>query len=458
MPKHSLFYTVEEKCESFGELLSSFLDGASREKIQRIWAVSAYYDKDSIRQLIKHIENRGIKKPELFIVIGTINNKELKVLQKIQKTEIGTKFKEGSGIRVTNCGRLFHSKGYLVETSKNRMCAIGSMNLTQNGLNKNEEILTYSRYADSEATPPLVESFKKYVKTWRSSNRSKEIGAVSEGEEGILWLPENKARNNAHDKFRQKNPEFPDNLSGPAVQQYFKKLGLHKLNNPKLNNEKKFTLDLYKLLFQECRFRPESYKHDGATLRSSGAGWRSGVGYYRASKHVKAPKPKKNKRHFAYSAHFDVTSASLPNQTYHCDVWIYLDTRSSAEKRLTSFLNVRVEDKQKKRDNLQLYVSKPGWKNIQKGQYWKIYHDGSMGAKKDEKRIKQETVLSKVHKFRRDHWIKTPSWSEGKEVVHLGNLPIAKKAPWKNFNSKIFLARLLHYAVIRADIKFSDAK
>lgn len=455
-----LMSTPAEKFESFGELLGKLLsDGASDYKIKRIWAISAYYDKESIEQLIAYINSCSSKKPELFIVIGTINSGELKVLQKIQKTKFGNEYKEGSGIRVTNCGHLFHSKGYWVETTnRNGMCAIGSMNLTQNGLNKNEEILTYSRYTHSRV-PALVASFKKYVKTWHSSNRSKEIGVVSEGEEGILWLPENKARNNAHHKFRQENPEFPGNLSEPTVQQYFKKLGLHKLNNRrKLDNEGKFTLALYKLLFQECRFRHEPCKLDGVTLRSIGAGRRSGVGYYRASKHVKAPKPKKNKRHLAYSAHFDVTPASSPNKTYHCDVWVYLDSRRSAEKGLTSFLNVRVENKQKKVDNLQLYVSKPSWKNIWKGQYWEIYHDGSMGAKKDGKRIKQKTVLSKVRKLELDHWIKTPSWSEGKEVVHLGNLHVAKKVTWKNKNSRDFLARLLHYAIIRADIKFRGKK
>ena len=430
----------------------SFLEGASDHEITRIWAVSAYYDIDSIKQLIAHIKSRGSKKqkPELFIVIGTVKKGKKEGLKALQEMEFG-KFKQGSGIRVTNCGSLFHSKGYLMETAQNGMCAIGSMNLTQNGLKKNEEILTYFRYEHSEDPLPLVESFKKYVKTWRSSNRSKEIGAVSEGEEGILWLPENKAQNNAHDKFRQENPEFPGDLSKPAVQQYFKKLGLHKLNNQELGNESEFTLALYKLLFQECRFRSEPCKLDGVTLRSIGAGWRSGVGYYRASKHVKASKPKKNKRHFAYSAHFDVSPASSPNKTYHCNVWIYLDTRSSAEKRLTSFLNVRVENKQKKRDDLQLYVSKPGWKNIRKGQYWKIYHDGSMGARKNKEGIKHEEVLRAVRNARCDHWIE-PGWIEGNEVVCLGKLPVAKRATWEK--SKVFLAQLLHYAIIRADIKF----
>ena len=251
-----------------------------------------------------------------------------------------------------------------------------------------------------------------------------------------------------HDKFRQENPEFPVIADGP-VRLYFKELGLHELNNQKLENEKKFTLALYRLLFQECRFRPEPYKSRGVTLRSIGAGWRSGVGVYRASKHVKASKSGKNKRHFAYSARFDVTSVSLPNQTYHCDVWVYLDSRSSADG-LTSFLNVRVENKQKERDDLQLYVSKLSWEKIwnKKSQYWKIYHDGSMGAREGGRGIKHEEVLKEVRDKGYDDWIED---LEGKEVVYLRNLPVAKNATWRR--SRNFLARLLHYAIIRANIK-----
>lgn len=446
----------KEKFKSFGDLLS-FLSGASDHEITRIWAVSAYYDIESIKQLVEHIESRSSKKqkPELFIVIGTIKKGKKEGLKALQEMEFG-KFKQGSGIRVTNCGSLFHSKGYLVETAQNGMCAIGSMNLTQNGLKKNEEILTYFRYEHSEDPLPLVESFKEYVKTWRSSNRSKKIGAVSEGEEGILWLPENKARNNAHDKFRQENPEFPDIADESAVQQYFKKLGLHKLYNRKLDNEQKFTLALYKLLFQECRFRRKPY--EGVTLRSIGAGWRSGVEHRWNKK--KAPKPGKNKQQFAYSAHFDVTSAYLSDQTYHCDVWVYLSRRARGQ---TSILNVRVENEQKKVDNLQLYVSKPGWENIWNGQYWKIYHDGTMARKKG-KGIKHEEVLRAVKNAGYCDWIEDASWwSEGKKVVSLCKLPMAE-ATWGNSKkilARKFLERLLHYAIIRADIyfrKFSRAK
>ena len=451
----------EEKFESFGELLSS-LDSTSREKIKRIWAVSAYYDTESIKQLIDHVKSRISKKqkPELFIVVGTINSGELKALQKMK---FGNEFKKGSGIRVANCGLLFHSKGYLVETARNGMCAIGSMNLTQAGLKKNVEILTCFQYKHSRV-PALVASFKDYVEACRLDGLSKEIGAVSKGEPGIRWL----ARNHPCDKSMQENeefvqendsngwlpPEFPDIADESAVQQYFGEgeEGLNfppELNDSGFDNDRKFTLALYKLIFEECRKNPDKHEHDEVTLQYRDAEWRRGLKHYHATWHEKVGN---RMQHWACSARFDVT---LKGEGLTCDIFVYpywsRDKSGFRDTFRGISLVVRVENKQKKVADLQLLVSKPGWGNIwnDEGQYWEIYSDGSMGQ------IKRDVVLSAVRKTRRDHWIKKPSWSK-KELVHLGKLPVAEKVTWRN--SRDFLARLLHYEIIRAKIKFSRAK
>ena len=453
----------EEVFESFGELLS-FLDGTSREKIKRIWAVSAYYDIESIRQLIDHIKSCSSKKQklELSIVVGTINSGELEVLQEIQKTEFGNEYKKGSGIRVTNCGLLFHSKGYLVETSRNGMCAIGSMNLTQAGLNRNVEILTCFQYKQARV-PALVASFKEYIEACRSDGLSKEIGAVSEGEPGVRWL----ARNHPRDKSMQENeefvqendsngwlpPEFPDIADESAVQQYFGgEEGLNfppELNDPGFDNDRKFTLALYKLIFEECRKNPREYEHDGITLQYRDALWRTGFKPYLATWHEEVGN---RMQHWVCSVRFDVT---LKGEGLTCDILVYpYWSRDKSGFRGTFrgiSLVVRVENKQKKVADLQLLVSKPGWGNIwnDEGQYWEIYSDASMGQ------TKREVVLSAVRKTGRDRWIKKPSWSK-KELVHLGKLPVAEKVTWRN--SRDFLARLLRYEIIRAKIKFSRAK
>lgn len=447
MSMHLYSNTSEEKFESFGCLFRKLLsDSTASRKITRIWAVSAYYDIESIKQLIAHIKSRISKKPkpELFIVIGTIKHKGLEELKKVK---FGNEFKEGSGIRVTNCGRLFHSKGYWVETTRDGMCAIGSMNLTKYGLKEHEEILACSQYKRSKALPPLVKNFKSYVEDWRSDEMSKEIRAVSQGEKGIRWLPENevwdekrkefiyagkriRATKRAQNEFVQgndSNGSLSPGIADKLVQQYFKKLGLRK---NQLVDERKFALAFYKLIFEKCRFRPKPYKHGGDTLRSI--------------------KPRKNKQHFTerfgYYTHFDVTFASLPNQTYHCKVGLYLG-HSFRVGRLTSILNVHVKNEQKKFVNvLQLNVSRQGQKNVREGRFWKICSDGSMG-RKGGKGIMHEEVLRAVEDKRCD-WIE---WSEGKKVVCLGNLFMAEEVTWRN--SGKFLMQLLHYAIIRARIK-----
>ena len=455
MPMHLMATPAEEVFESFGELLS-FLDGAPREKIKRIWAVSAYYDIESIKQLIDHIKSRIGKKqkPELFIVVGTINSGELEALQKMK---FGNEFKKGSGIHVT-CGPLFHSKGYLVETTSNGMCAIGSMNLTQAGLKKNLEILTCFQYKHSKV-PALVASFKEYVEICRSDDLSKEIGVVSEGEKGIRWLARNHPRDKSteeNEEFVQKNdsngwlpPEFPDIADESAVQRYFgEELGFPpELNYPEFDNDRKFTLALYKLIFEECRENPDKHEHDEVTLQYRDAEWRRGFKPYQATWHEEVGN---GWIHRACSVRFDVT---LKGEGLTCYMFVYpYHSRSRKHPGFRGLsLVVRVENKQKKVADLQLLISKPGWENIwnDEGQYWEIYSDGSMGQ------VKREKVLSAVRKAGRGSWIKKPSWSK-KELVYLGKLPVAEKATWKN--SRNFLVQLLHYEIIRANLKFSRAK
>lgn len=437
--------SAEEKFGSFGCLFRKLLsDSTASRKITRIWAVSAYYDMPSIHQLVELIDHIRNQKPELFIVIGTIRIGELEALQEM---EFGNEFEKGSGIRViTNHARLFHSlfhsKGYLVETAnRNGMCAIGSMNLTQAGLTNNEEILTYSRYTRYSKVPPLVAGFRKYVEAWRSDERSKEIGAVSEEKEpGIRWMPKGWKESSQGNDYLNKwlPPKFPDIADEPAVKpipavrRYFEKLGLPGLNDSNLVNEREFTLALYKLLFQECSKNSDKCKREGVTLQYRDALWRRGF-----RDRYKTKNDEVGKR-LTCSARFDVT---LEGERLSCYIFVYLTGKSSIR------LGVCVG----KTDNgvLQLNVSKD-WEKIgdNKGQYWKVYHDGSMSMTEEMGRGREcKTTLSEV-KARHGHWIKE---SKGKELVYLRELYVAKEVTW--MNSRDFLARLLHYAIIRAKIK-----
>ena len=382
------------------------------------------------------------------------------------------KFKQGSGIRVTNCGSLFHSKGYLVETGKNGMCAIGSMNLTQNGLKEHEEILTYSQYTHSRV-PALVKSFKAYVELWRSDERSKKIGAVSEGEEGILWLNPNHPRDKStqeHEELVQENdfvqgndsnglfsdtefplpPPFPDitdelDVQHPDVQRYFGKerLNFSRSNDSRFVDGRKFTLAFYKLIFEECRKNPDKkYEHDEVTLQYRDALWRRELENHYATLYKKDGRTK----WWTCSVRFDVTlKVKRDERRRTCHVFIY-PFKKRQGFRGGIRLGVCVEKQKEIINALQLNVSKHWEKSgTKRSQYWKIHSDGWMC------RVKREKVLNAVKKAVGDRWIKE-RW--GKELVHLGNLPMAMaKVTWKNSNSMNFLAQLLHYAIIRAEIK-----
>ena len=255
-------------------------------------------------------------------------------------------------------------------------------------------------------------------------------------------------------------PEFPDVGDQLAVQRYFEELGLHELNDTEFDNERKFALALYKLLFEECGRNPHEYEHDGSTLQYRGAGWwHRDVKSYQASKQVEAVNEKGNKykQYAARSVRFNVTLTD----TRLCNIWVYTAYNSGAEQP-TLHLNVRVEswydmnlllgEKPARVENeydLQVEVSKLGWENIwnDEGQYWEIYHDASMSG------VKREEVLSAVNKAGCDRWVKKPSWSK-KKLVCLGKLPVAEKVTWRN--SRNFLAQLLHYAIIRANIKILE--
>ena len=246
-------------------------------------------------------------------------------------------------------------------------------------------------------------------------------------------------------------PPFPDIANALAVQRYFGEEGL---NFSRFDNERKFTLAFYKLIFQECAKNPDEYEHDKVTLQYCDALWRRNPSWeYQTTRLVTDDNEEQYQA--TCSVRFDVTLKDEGLMTCYVFIYPYQPDWGFCGG---IGLGVHVENAQKEVVNaLQLDVSKPGWENIwnDEGQYWEIYSNGSM-ARMGGKGIKREEVLSAVRIAERDRWIKKPSWSKGKEQVHLGNLPVAEKVTWEN--SRNFLAQLLHYAIIRAKIKFSRAK
>jgi len=143
-------------------------------KLVSIRVVSAYFDIPSINQLLKYMNNQKHERAniELIIIVDNFSskfqaNKELREeLKKINnKIQSLCPNSENSGIYLARVGSLFHSKGFLVSTSKRGKFMIGSLNLTQKGLHKNEEIILLGEYTkhSKEKNAVLAKSFNDYV-------------------------------------------------------------------------------------------------------------------------------------------------------------------------------------------------------------------------------------------------------------------------------------------------------
>lgn len=95
---------------------------------------------------------------------------------------------------------------------------------------------------------------------------------------------------------------------------------------------------------------------------------------------------------------------------------------------------------------LQLDVANCEW-NEEK-QRWSVYHKGRLMSQ-----VPNRVVLTAVREAGRGHWIDRAD--DGKERIYLGDLPdvgIKRPTPWR------FLARLLHYAIIRTNLRDALAR
>lgn len=79
---------------------------------------------------------------------------------------------------------------------------------------------------------------------------------------------------------------------------------------------------------------------------------------------------------------------------------------------------------------------------------WRIYHDGRMSQ------IARVDVMEAVREAGAGRWIDTSK--HGSERISLGTLPDADSANWRN--SKVLLANLIHYAIIRTNLREAHSR
>ena len=214
---------------------------------------------------------------------------------------------------------------------------------------------------------------------------------------------------------------FPDLHDTKAIAEYLRTMDLNELNTTELIDERAFTLALYKIIFEVLDNHCLPYSYQGVhLLECSGAVFhqfsnRSGGSYYTRYADVVA-----------------ATRGRVEAMSVAINMWGNNEIR----------LCVGVSKAERRHHALQLdFARNCEWDG--KHQSWGVWHDGKMSQ------VKSEVVLEAVREAGRGDWIVYDNY--GKEWVYLGELPRAEAVNWGN--SRDFVANLLHYCIIRTNLR-----
>jgi len=148
--------------------------------VRNIIVISAYIDTKSIEQLTTFLASNADArtKPTFKIFIDKsssrfFSNRKAKIELLERQKEILKHFSSDSGIFLVQFGKLFHSKIYLVEGNKNGKLLLGSMNLTQKGINENEEILLVDDF--NIGGRAISNKLSKWVKEYSGKLKNKSV-------------------------------------------------------------------------------------------------------------------------------------------------------------------------------------------------------------------------------------------------------------------------------------------
>ena len=224
-------------------------------------------------------------------------------------------------------------------------------------------------------------------------------------------------------------PDIPDNVNDKSFERY-----VESSNDAQLQeggkyldqNERRLVLAMHRVLFGIKKKLP--FSHDGVhILDDRGSRWRNftnasgGRFYTRYAEFIAAT-----------SGRVEAVSLAVnPNYINGNYAGLRLCAGVTKPKRSHLALELDMRD------------THCPWDKKQRR--WEIYHDGRMS------RIPNATVMEAVREAGMDNWIDT--YDDGKEWVCLGYL--AESATWRN--SKKLLANLIHYAIIRTNLREADA-
>ena len=248
---------------------------------------------------------------------------------------------------------------------------------------------------------------------------------------GNLWqsldqlepLMEGKAR-----PVSVKKPDFPDDINDKAAfKRYLKSLNDSQLQNACKyldQNERRFVMSMHRLLFDIEKQLP--YSHDGVhILEDRGSRWRnftnaSGSEFYSRYADFIA----------ATSGRVEAVSLAVnPNYINGEYVGLRLCIGVTKPNRSHHALEMNTDE------------THCPWDKKHSG--WEVYHDGRMSG------IPNATVIEAVREAGMDNWVDIDD--DGKEWAFFGYLADAESVTWRN--SKKLLANLIHYAIIRTNLR-----
>lgn len=116
-------------------------------------------------------------------------------------------------------------------------------------------------------------------------------------------------------------------------------------------------------------------------------------------------------------------------------------------RRCRAGLRLCVGVRKPKRSHHALQLNTDLCERVDESKSWRIHHDGRMAN------IRKSDVFEAVIEAGAGQWI---TRTNGKDRVFLGDLPDADSANWKN--SREFLANLVHYAIIRTNLREANSR
>ena len=214
---------------------------------------------------------------------------------------------------------------------------------------------------------------------------------------------------------------FPDVRDAADVERYLDEMGLGLLNNQQLVAERRFTLALYKAIFEVFAEKKRvPYSYDGVHL----------LEYVGAAFHQFT-----TPGGFYYARYADFVAATrgrVEAMSIAINMW---DAESIR-------LCVGASKAGRQHHALQADFTKYCFWDEGR-QRWDVWHDGRM------QHVPNAVVLKAVREANCGHWIYVDD--DGKEWAYLGSLPVAESVRWAN--SKEFVANLLHYGIIRTNLR-----